>query len=152
MVAEDDRTMTNTDENKRVVDEFIQSLFTKGDVTAVDRYLADDFVAHDPPMVGMSGDAAGFVGAAETLRAAFPDWHSDVQLLVAEGDYVVERFTASGTHRGEFMGAAPTNRTVTMPGINIFRLRDGKIVARWGNLDVLGFLTQLGVVPAPAGA
>jgi hypothetical protein len=39
-----------------------------------------------------------------------------------------------------------------MPGINIFRLRDGKIVARWGNLDVLGFLTQLGVVPAPAGA
>lgn len=144
--------MTNTDENKRVVDGFIQALFTKGDVSEVDRYLAEDFVAHDPPMVGMSGDAAGFVDAAETLRAAFPDWHSDLHLLVAEGDYVVERFTASGTHRGEFMGAAPTNRTVSMPGINIFRLRDGKIVERWGNLDVLGFLTQLGLVPAPAGA
>jgi predicted ester cyclase len=53
-----------------------------------------------------------------------------MHLLVAEGDYVVERFTASGTHRGEFMGAAPTNRTVAMPGINIFRLRDSKIVER----------------------
>jgi len=49
-----------------------------------------------------------------------------------EGDYVVERFTASGTHRGEFMGGAPTNRTVAVPGINIFRFRDGKMVERWG--------------------
>lgn len=142
--------MTTTDENKRVVDEFIQALFTKGDLSATDRYLADDFVAHDPPMAHLSGDAAGFRGAATMLRAAFPDWHSDVHLLVADADYVVERFTASGTHLGEFMGVAPTSRTVAMPGINIFRLRNGKIVERWGNLDVLGFLTQLGVVPAPA--
>jgi predicted ester cyclase len=85
-------------------------------------------------------------------NSANPYWRSEVHLLVAEGDYVVERFTASGTHRGEFMGAAPTNRTVAMPGINIFRLRDGKIVERWGNLDVLGFLVQLGVIPAPAEA
>jgi steroid delta-isomerase-like uncharacterized protein len=144
--------MTTTAENKTVVDDFIQGLFTKGDLSAVDRYLADDFIAHDPPMRGQGGDAAGFRGAATMIRAAFPDWHSDVHLLVAEGDYVVERFTASGTHRGEFMGAAPTGHAVTMPGINIFRLRDGKIVERWGNLDLLGFLTQLGVVPELAGA
>jgi steroid delta-isomerase-like uncharacterized protein len=144
--------MTTTEQNKTVVDEFIQALFTKGDLSAVDRYLDDDFVAHDPPMAGVSADAAGFRDVAATMRAAFPDWHSDVHLLVAEGDYVVERFTATGTHRGDFMGVAPTNRTVTLPGINIFRLRDGKIVERWGNLDVLGFLTQLGVVPDLADA
>ena len=138
--------MTTTEQNKQVVDEFIQALFTKGDLSAVDHYLAEDFVAHDPPMAGLSGDAAGFRDAAASIRAAFPDWRSEVHLLVAEGDYVVERFTASGTHRGEFMGAAPTNRAVAMPGINIFRLRDGKIVERWGNLDVLGFLAQLGVI------
>lgn len=144
--------MTTTEENKTVVEEFIQALFTKNDLSAVERYLADNFVAHDPPMAGLSGDAAGFRDAAAMIRAAFPDWRSDVHLLVAEGDYVVERFTASGTHRGEFMGAAPTNRRVAMPGINIFRVEDGKIVERWGNLDVLGLFTQLGVVPEPPGA
>jgi steroid delta-isomerase-like uncharacterized protein len=138
--------MTTTEKNKTVVDDFIQALFTKGDLSAVDRYLADDFVAHDAPMVGVSGDAAGFREAAARIRAAFPDWRSDLHLLVAEDDYVVEHFTASGTHRGEFMGAAPTNRTVSMPGINIFRCRDGKIVERWGNLDVLRFLTEIGVI------
>ncbi|MDQ4091530.1 MAG: ester cyclase [Actinomycetota bacterium] len=139
--------MNTTELNKAVVDDFIQALFTKGDPSAVDRYLAEDFVAHDPPMQGVTADAAGFRDAALMLRGAFPDWHSEVHLLIAEDDYVVERFTASGTHLGEFMGAAPTNRVVAMPGINIFRLRHGKIVERWGNLDVLGFLTQLGVIP-----
>jgi steroid delta-isomerase-like uncharacterized protein len=144
--------MTTTDENKSVVDDFIQALFTRGDLSAVDRFLADDFVAHDPAMRGLAGDATGFRDAAVMIRTAFPDWRSQVQLLVAEGDYVVERFTASGTHRGEFMGAAPTSRTVALPGVNIFRLRDGKILERWGNLDVLGLLTQLGLIPEPAGA
>jgi steroid delta-isomerase-like uncharacterized protein len=144
--------MTTQEKNKTVVNEFIQALFTKGDLSAVDRYLADGFVAHDPPMAGLSGDAAGFREAAAMLRAAFPDWRSEVHLLVAEGDYVVERFTASGTHRGEFMGAAPTNHTMVMPGINIFRVEDGKIVERWGNLDVLGFFTQLGVITELPGA
>src|ERR671933_44587 len=108
--------MTTTEQNKAIVDEFIQALFTKGDVSAVDRSMPD-----------LAPDAAGFRDAAVRLRAAFPDWHSDLHLLVAEGDYVAEHFTAAGTHRGEIMGVAPTNRTVTVPGINIFRLRDGKI-------------------------
>ena len=89
---------------------------------------------------------------SDPRNSANPCWRSEVHLPVAEGDYVVERFTALGTHRGEFMGAAPAKRTVAMPGINIFRFGDGKIVERSGNLDVLGFLVQLGVIPAPAGA
>jgi predicted ester cyclase len=86
--------------------------------------------------------------AGAMMRAAFPDWHSELHALVAEGDIVVERFTAGGTHEGEVMGVAPTGKTVSLPGINIFRLRDGRIVERWGRLDDLGFLRQLGVVPA----
>jgi SnoaL-like polyketide cyclase len=72
--------MTSTAENKMVVDEFIQALFTKGDLLAVDRNLADDIVAHDPPMAGLSGDAAGFRDAATTLRAAFPDFTERAQV------------------------------------------------------------------------
>jgi predicted ester cyclase len=85
---------------------------------------------------------------AALFREAFPDWHSDVELYVAEGDLVAERFTARGTHQGEIMGVAPTGQQVSLAGINIFRIRDGAIVERWGRLDELGFLRQLGVIPS----
>lgn len=141
--------MTITEENKAIVSDFIGALFTKGDPNAVDDYLAEDFVNNDPPF-GASADREGMRSAGAMFRAVFPDWRSDVHLLVAEGDVVVEMFTATGTHTGaEIMGVAPSGRTVTLPGINIFRLRDGRIVERWGRLDDLGFLRQLGVIQHP---
>lgn len=139
--------MTQTEQNKATVRDFIDGLFTKGDLGAVDTYLAEDFINHDPPL-GVSADREGMRAAGAMIRTACPDWHSDLHLLVAEDDLVVERFTASGTQRGELMGVAPTGRTVSLPGINIFRLRDGLIVEWWGRLDELGLLRQLGVVPA----
>ena len=60
---------------------------------------------------------------------------------------VVERFTARGTHQAELMHIPATGREVSLPGINILRLRDGRIVERWGVLDLLGFMQQLGAVP-----
>jgi steroid delta-isomerase-like uncharacterized protein len=139
--------MTQTEQNKATVRDFIDGLFTKGDLGAVDTYLAEDFINHDPPF-GVSADRDGMRAAGAMTRAACPDWHSDLHQLVAEDDLVVERFTAGGTQRGELMGVAPTDRTVSLPGINIFRVRDGLIVERWGRLDELGLLRQLGVVPA----
>jgi predicted ester cyclase len=59
-----------------------------------------------------------------------------------------ERFTARGTQQGELLGVAPTGREVVLAGINIFRVKDGKLVERWGRTDDLGFLQQLGIVPA----
>jgi steroid delta-isomerase-like uncharacterized protein len=134
--------------NEQIVDEFIQALFTRGELDAVDRYLSPDFVNHDPTFPDQPPDRESMRGAAEVIRAAFPDWHSDVEELIAAGDMVVERFTASGTHQRELMGIAATGRTVTLPGINIFRLQEGKIIERWGQLDMLGFMRQLGAVPA----
>ena|ERR1700754_3891245 len=139
--------MDTTESNKTVVTDFIDGLFTKGDLGAVDTYLAEDFLNNDPPF-GVTPDREGMRNAGSMMRAAFPDWHSELHALIAEGDLVVERFTAGGTHRGEVMGIAPTGKTVSLPGINIWRLRDGQIVERWGLLDDLGFLKQLGVVPA----
>jgi steroid delta-isomerase-like uncharacterized protein len=139
--------MSTTESNKTVVKDFIDGLFTKGDLGVVDTYLAEDFINHDPPF-GVTPDREGMRAAGAMMREAFPDWHSELHELVAEGDIVVERFTASGTQLGELMGRAPTGNTVALPGINIFRLRDGRIIERWGRLDDLGFLRQLGVVPA----
>jgi predicted ester cyclase len=62
---------------------------------------------------------------------------------------VVENFTASGTQQGEIFGVPPSGRTVSLPGINIWRVRDGLIVERWGRLDDLGLMRQLGLVPQP---
>ena len=139
--------LTQTEQNKITVRDFIDGLFTKGDLGAVDTYLAEDFINHDPPF-GVSPDRDGMRAAGAMMRTGFPDWHSELHQLIAEGDIVVERFTAGGTQRGEVMGVAPTGRTVSLPGINIFRLRDGRIVERWGRLDDLGMLRQLGLVPA----
>jgi steroid delta-isomerase-like uncharacterized protein len=136
-----------TAQNKDTVRDFIDGLFTKGDLGAVDTYLAEDFINHDPPF-GVPADREGMGAAAQLMRAGFPDWHSELHELIAEGDLVVERFTASGTQRGEVMGVPPDGRTVSLPGINIFRLRDGRIVERWGRLDELGMLRQLGLAPA----
>jgi steroid delta-isomerase-like uncharacterized protein len=140
--------MDTIEQNKNTVTAFIEALFTKGDLGAVDEYLAEDFVNHDPPL-GVTADREGIRGAAAMFRAAFPDWHSEPDILVGEGDLVVEHFTASGTQQGEILGAPASGRTVTFPGINIWRIRDGRMVERWGRLDELGLLRQLGLVNLP---
>jgi steroid delta-isomerase-like uncharacterized protein len=139
--------MDITEQNKNTVTSFIQGLFTKGDQGAVDDYLAEDFVDHDPPM-GVPAGREGIRQAAAMFRAAFPDWHSDLGFYVAEGDLVTEYFTASGTQQGEIFGVPATGRTVTLAGINILRVRDGRITERWGRLDELGLMRQLGLAPA----
>ena len=135
--------------NKNLVEAFIQDLFTGGDLDAVDRYLAPDFVNHDPPFPGAPAGPEGMRQAAVMFRGAMPDWHSDLHQLVAENDIVVERFTATGTHQGPLMGVPGSGNTITLPGVNIFRIQNGKIVERWGRLDELGLLSQLGIAPDP---
>ena len=132
------------EDNKTLVRDFIDALFTDGDLSATDTFLAPTFVNHDPP-VGVTPDAEGMRMAGSMFRTAFPDWHSELHALIAEDDIVVERFTASGTQRGELMGVAPTGKHIELQGINIFRVRDGKITERWGRLDELALLQQLGL-------
>ena len=140
--------MTSTS-NKQIVEDFITALFTNGDLTAVDRYLDPGFIDHDPPLPGSPDGPEGARQAAELFRQAFPDWRSDDLHLIAEGDLVTEHFVAHGTHRGSVMGESPTGQDVALRGINIFRIADGKIIERWGRLDELGLLQQLGLAQAP---
>ena len=141
--------MTSIESNKRIVDEFITALFSDGDLTAVDRYLDPGFVNHDPPFPGAPDGPEGMRRAGEIFRRAFPDWRSDLQQLIAEGDLVAENFRAHGTHSGPLMGETPTGREIVLRGVNIFRIADGRIVERWGRLDHLGLLQQLGLAPQP---
>jgi steroid delta-isomerase-like uncharacterized protein len=140
----DARRMTD---NKRLVDTFIQELFTKGDLDAVDRYLDPQFVNHDLPFPGAPDGPEGMRMAAASFRDALPDWHSDVEQLIAEGDIVVERFTASGTHTGApLLGVPATGKPIALAGINIWRVDGERIAERWGRLDEAGLLRQLGLI------
>ena len=127
--------------NKHLVESFIQELFTKGDLTAVDRYLAVDFVNHDPPFPGAADGAEGMRQAAEVMRAAVPTgaakptttWRRPRRRALPR---------LRSPHR-RALGAPADGKTLTLRGIHIFRIADDKIVERWGRLDDVGLQRQL---------
>jgi predicted ester cyclase len=81
------------------------------------------------------------------LHHVYPDLQVRVEELIEEGDKVVSRNTVTGTHRGEYMGLAPTGKSVTYNEIFIFRFANDRIVETWGVVDVLSQIKQLGVDP-----
>jgi predicted ester cyclase len=86
------------------------------------------------------------------FRAAFSDAQITVDDQIAEGDKVASRWTGRGTHDGELMGVPPSGRQVTVDGLVVSRVANGKVVEEWVNWDTLGMLQQVGAVPAPAQA
>jgi predicted ester cyclase len=83
------------------------------------------------------------------FRSAFPDWHEAIVELVAEGDTVAGRFRCSGTHRGKFLGEAPTGKRMEVDEVFFLRVEDGKFVDFWGLEDDLARMQQLGLIPSP---
>jgi steroid delta-isomerase-like uncharacterized protein len=134
--------------NKAVVGRFVEEFWNAGQLDAVGELMTPDVVIHQPEV----GGPEGLKEFNRVLRAAFPDWHSTQEELVAEGDVVVERWTGRGTQTGVFQGIAPTGRQVETPGVVFYRLRDGQISEFRGWFDALRLLQQLGAVPQPAGA
>ena len=118
-------------------------------MAAIDEFLATDFVGH----VGTeSEDTHGIKDYKKSVSEyfnAFPDMHYTIDDMVVEGDKVAVRFTATGTHKGEFMGIPPTNKKVKVQLIGIDRVVGGKIVEEWGISDMLGLMRQLGLTPSP---
>ena len=142
----------STEENKAIARRWSEELWSKGDLAVADEIVAANYVRHDP------GDPFAAKGPEDVkrlvmgLRAQMPDLHITIEDLVAEGDKVVSRYTATGTHTGEFEGRAPTGKQTKATAIQIFRIVDGKVVESWTNRDDLGVLQQLGVIPAPGQA
>jgi len=144
-----------TEDNKTLVRRWTEEAWNTGNLSLAEEIYAATYVGHDP--ASPIGDARGPEGARQFVaayRRAFPDTHITIEELVAEGDTVVNRFTARGTHSGPLMGLAPTGKAVTVTGIGISHVVGGKIVEEWTNYDALGMWHQLGGVPqlATAGA
>jgi steroid delta-isomerase-like uncharacterized protein len=138
----------STEENKATVSRFFEEVFNKKNVAFIDEYIATDGFDHllPPNMPPGREGAKQFIGMFLT---AFPDLHAHMEDLVAEGDKVVSRTSYHGTNTGAFMGMPATGKAVSISGIDITRLAHGQSVEHWGQLDMLGLLQQLGVVPTP---
>jgi predicted ester cyclase len=133
-------------ENKTIVRRVKEEATNRRNFSIFDELLSPEFVDHEagPNSSGPEGEKE----LLSTVADAFPDWRWDIEDMVAEGDKVVTRYVARGTHRGEFMGASPTGEEVAVTGINVVRLEGEKIVESWGNSDQLAMLRQIGMVPA----
>jgi steroid delta-isomerase-like uncharacterized protein len=127
----------------------IEEGFNQGNLSVVDELSSEGFVNHDPSEGGEYVGRQGAKQQIEMFRKAFPDLHMTVDDLIETGDRVVMRWTATGTHRGELAGLAPTGVRTTTTGMTIDRFEDGKIVESWSNWDTLGLMRQLGASPEP---
>jgi steroid delta-isomerase-like uncharacterized protein len=134
--------------NKELVRRFVDTFWSSGEMAAIGDLMAPDAIIHSPEV----GDTEGLKAFNRMIRTAFPDWHSTPEEFVAEGEYVVERWTGRGTHRGEFQGIPPTGKRVEVPGVVFYRIRDGKIVEFRGSFDGLRLLQQLGAIGGSAPA
>jgi steroid delta-isomerase-like uncharacterized protein len=134
--------------NKTVARRYFEEFLTGGNLDAGDALLAPDIAVHPSASPITVRGIEEFKQAMRGLRGAFPDMSFAIEDEIAEGDRVVSRFTFRATHRGEYQGIPPTGRQVEVQGINLFYLTGGRIQEIWAELDHLGMLHQLGVIPA----
>jgi steroid delta-isomerase-like uncharacterized protein len=137
--------MMSAEEHKALVRRFVDEFWSGGNLAAADELMAPDAIVHEP----VSGTPADLKPVARALRAAFPDWHSTVEEMIVEGDRVAERWTGTGTHRGDWQGIAATGKRVAVPGVVFYRIANGKIVEFRGQFDRMTLMQQLGAIPGP---
>ena len=128
--------------NKAIALRQLEELCNARNLAIADEIFATDFVNHDPVNPGVV-DLESFKGLVVAMQSGFPDLHETGEDIIAEGDKVVMRRTATGTHQGELAGIPPTGRQVTRTMMVIFRFADGQIVEAWWSFDMLGLMQQL---------
>ena len=134
-----------SDSNKTTILRLIEECFNQRNLGILPEFYSQDFVQHTPALGDLRGPEHRELLAS--TFAAFPDAHWIVVDQIAEHDKVVTRWTFTGTHRGTFMGIAPTGKQLVFSGICIDRFAEAKIVEEWEEWDTLGMMQQLGVVP-----
>jgi steroid delta-isomerase-like uncharacterized protein len=134
--------------NKAVVERFVEEVINQGRLETADEIVALDFVELDP-LPGQQQGREGLKEVIAMMRAGFPDIHWVTEETVEQGEKVVSRFTWTGTHKGTFLGIPATGKSVSVKGVVIDRVVDGKMTDSRILMDTLGMLQQLGVVPPP---
>jgi steroid delta-isomerase-like uncharacterized protein len=142
---EDLMATDNREKSRRIFEE----VWNQRKVEQIDELVATDYVHHDVLSSDQKGVEA-YKQFVDLYLNAFPDIRFNIEDEVSDGDTVVIRWAVTGTHNGDLPGLRRTGRPISVTGITIARLRDGKFVESWNNWDALGMMQQLGAVPAEA--
>jgi steroid delta-isomerase-like uncharacterized protein len=138
-----------SEKNKALIRRMKYEAFYKRNLRALDKLMADDFVDHNP-LPGDPHDLEGYKRGITAIRTAFPDLSLTSHTLMAEGDRVIQSWTVVGTHRGDFLGVAPSGKRVTFTGMEIWRFgQNGKIAERWAAIDRLDMFLKAGIASEP---
>jgi steroid delta-isomerase-like uncharacterized protein len=140
----------STADRKRLARRFHGDIFEQNKLEVADEILTADFRWHNAALPSDISGPKGVKQFAQLLRAAFPDYRLTSEDMIADGDRVVIRWTQRGTHEGEFLGVSPTGKTVTISGIDLFRIEGAKIVELWQMTDQFGLMQQRGAIAQTA--
>ena len=136
-----------SEENKALVRRYFEETWDKGNLDLIEELFTTDFVRHGPTATeGEVRGLEGFESLVSMYRSALTDLRVSIEDQIAEGDRVVTRWTARGTHRGELMGNAPTGNPTSVRGILVDRISGGKIEEEWADYDTLHLMQQIGAV------
>ncbi|MGH8992518.1 MAG: ester cyclase [Acidimicrobiia bacterium] len=132
-----------TEDNKEIVRRY-QEAYNTGELDALDELLAPDWVSNSFPVSVMDQTVENLKVIQGMLLEAVPDLRYETELLIAEGDHVVQVWTARGTHKGEMIGLVPRGNQIELGGTSVFEIRDGRIVRHHAVQDVIDFIDQCG--------
>ncbi len=147
LLAQEGASMT--DKNKATARRIPLEMISQGKLDLVGEIFSEDIVNHTPPPGIPAKGHEAVTELFKMLRAAFPDINLTLDHEIAEGSYVVLHATVTGTHKGNFMGHAATDKKATWKEIHVLKFEDGKAVEHWGVVDRMGLMMQLGVMPQP---
>jgi len=135
--------VTPTDANKALVRRAIG--YNHGAAEDATEIFSSDFVAYMPGQPPM--DRPAFEHFVSGVADGMPGYTYDIHDQIAQGDLVANRITWRGVHSRDLAGVPPTGRSIELRGINMFRVKDGRVVAQWAQLDIFGLLQQIGAIP-----
>ena len=141
--------MSTLEEHKAIARRFYEEVLNQGNLDLIDEIAAADMVDHGAVANGWESGQAGFRHHAEWFRGVFPSGHVTVDQLVAEGEWVVVFWTATGTQTQPLFGMPATGKQVSVSVVTTVRVRDGKIVEYHSRPDRRSFLQQIGAIISP---
>ncbi|HEX4945705.1 MAG TPA: ester cyclase [Blastocatellia bacterium] len=138
--------MSTTEENKTIARRYVD-VWNQHDPAALDTVFAANAVRHDPA-TGVATGIESIRTIMQALLTAFPDLLITIDQALADEDCAILRWTATGTHNGDFQGIPPTGKPINVKGNSVYQCANGKMLAEHSIWDTLGLLKQLGAIPA----
>jgi steroid delta-isomerase-like uncharacterized protein len=135
-------------DNNSIVRQLYEVIWNKRRLEILSELVSPSHALHGPNFSGSSIGPEAYKRQVALFLAGFPDLCWTIEDTVSEKDKVVVLWSFAGTHKGEFMGVPPTNKKVSIEGITIHEIGNGKIMDSYVNWDTWGMMQQLGVVPA----